>query len=630
MNCDTQTPLFKDKNPWRKYLTGFEFLQQPKVSSNIVVPIRKYENDLPHAVCESHPFPTSCTTPLKKRRVALNGVKLHWRYQPRCIVLIHERGRLEMQDNAANTLNRPIVYPFTKHEANSLLSVLIIFIVVLHVSILIRIAAAERSCVAIINHGCGKMQRHILLISIPAYGHLIPLLELAKKIAIHHQVTFAVSHSKAGMIHERELLTDESISIISIPDNYYELPDENPLSGALFNRMWNALIPAVAKLLSAMPVNDKQPRMTTKNPDDSLGIVTPVDVVITDTSLAAALTQLPQRNVPFYLFNTAAADFTLYALLISLDTPSIPDEDLVEIPFDEIPQPGATPPPIMQVFKKILLATQAAIPLAAGIIENELYELENKVVKTIREHERMKKVDIFCVAPLVPDESFSSVNSKKREAVKKWLDAQENSSMIYISFGTLALPKAEDLCEIVKGLVALRRPFIWSLRQKEHSRLPTTRFRKAEISVKCELDSILSARDSLILDWVPQILILQHPATVVFVSHCGWNSSFESLVGGVPLVAWPMFGDQKLNALGLVSRGVAVLVEGTGMTSKKVVSAEEFRAAILEASGSGLNAEDTSGKRDYRKAAQEWKEILVTATVSGGGSWRDLQRLVKF
>lgn len=44
--------------------------------------------------------------------------------------------------------------------------------------------------------------------------------------------------------------------------------------------------------------------------------------------------------------------------------------------------------------------------------------------------------------------------------------------------------------------------------------------------------------------WVPQMDILGHFATGGFMSHCGWNSSMESILMGVPMATWPMHSDQ--------------------------------------------------------------------------------------
>ena len=52
----------------------------------------------------------------------------------------------------------------------------------------------------------------------------------------------------------------------------------------------------------------------------------------------------------------------------------------------------------------------------------------------------------------------------------------------------------------------------------------------------------------------PQLEILGLPSTGGFMSHCGWNSCLESLSLGVPLAAWPMYGDQPMNAALVVNR----------------------------------------------------------------------------
>ena len=44
----------------------------------------------------------------------------------------------------------------------------------------------------------------------------------------------------------------------------------------------------------------------------------------------------------------------------------------------------------------------------------------------------------------------------------------------------------------------------------------------------------------LVRNWAPQLEILAHKSTGVFLSHCGWNSVLESLSQGIPIIGWPL------------------------------------------------------------------------------------------
>jgi hypothetical protein len=51
-----------------------------------------------------------------------------------------------------------------------------------------------------------------------------------------------------------------------------------------------------------------------------------------------------------------------------------------------------------------------------------------------------------------------------------------------------------------------------------------------------------------ILKWLPQNDLLGHVNTRLFITHCGANGQFESLYHGVPMLGFPIFGDQPYNA----------------------------------------------------------------------------------
>ena len=247
--------------------------------------------------------------------------------------------------------------------------------------------------------------------------------------------------------------------------------------------------------------------------------------------------------------------------------------------------------------------------------------MEEDILQQIEAFPVMKGIPSRCVGPLIPlGEKISAGNLEQQENVRRWLETKKDTSVVYVSFGSIGFPAPEQTAEIAQALLKLNQPFIWSLNARQHCHLPE--------EIREKLAEQFDAEDSrfLLLSWAPQKLILQHPATAVFLSHCGWNSTFESLTAGVPVVAWPMFGDQKINAEWLTQRSTASFVEGTGIKPTRVVPAKEIEDVMRRVGWTPDGLTNTT----FRTAAQTWSAKMQKAISPEGSSHVAFQELIAF
>ncbi|KAF9065350.1 hypothetical protein BDP27DRAFT_1424914 [Rhodocollybia butyracea] len=106
-----------------------------------------------------------------------------------------------------------------------------------------------------------------------------------------------------------------------------------------------------------------------------------------------------------------------------------------------------------------------------------------------------------------------------------------------ISFGTIFFPpQQEKLVALLEALIENQVPFLLA---------------HASPIFQPSGDFFTLIKDSgigMAMPWTPQETILQHEVTGWFVTHGGWNSIQESFQYKVPLILWPLSGDQPLNA----------------------------------------------------------------------------------
>ncbi|XP_008811183.2 7-deoxyloganetin glucosyltransferase-like [Phoenix dactylifera] len=189
----------------------------------------------------------------------------------------------------------------------------------------------------------------------------------------------------------------------------------------------------------------------------------------------------------------------------------------------------------------------------------------------------------------------------------QWLDTQRAASVVYVNFGSLTTMTVEQLMEFAWGVADSNHPFMCIIRPDLVAggleALPK------EFIIKTEDRSFLTS-------WCPQEEVLSHPAIGCFLTHSGWNSTMESVCGGVPMICWPNFADQYTNCR------YADKEWEIGVEIDQEVKREQVMGTVREV------MEGERGK-EMRKNAMKWKERAEQATRQGGSSYENMERLAK-
>ncbi|KAJ1264506.1 hypothetical protein BS78_08G006200 [Paspalum vaginatum] len=157
-------------------------------------------------------------------------------------------------------------------------------------------------------------------------------------------------------------------------------------------------------------------------------------------------------------------------------------------------------------------------------------------------------MDVFAVGPAVPHDDKNESEEATAAQIHlfehdakpymEWLDAQEERSVVYLSFGSLLSYTKRQAEEISHGLQSYGKPYLWVVRKEG----------RAEEVDLCLSEATADGGKGMVVEWCDQQRVLSHPAVGCFVTHCGWKSTLEAVVHGVPMVATPSWSDQTMNA----------------------------------------------------------------------------------
>ncbi|KAF7840811.1 scopoletin glucosyltransferase-like [Senna tora] len=270
---------------------------------------------------------------------------------------------------------------------------------------------------------------------------------------------------------------------------------------------------------------------------------------------------------------------------------------------------------------EVVISSKESESRSYGMVFNSFYELEKEYVDHYRNVLGRKS---WHIGPIL----LSDVEEDRRKEISldeheclKWLDTKKPNSVVYVCFGSIADFPDSQLKEIAMGLEASGKEFIWVVKKSKKDEIFTE---ESWLPQGFEKRMESEGKGMIIRGWAPQMLILEHEAIGVFVSHCGWNSTLEAISVGVPMVTWPVAAEQFFNEK-LVTEvhriGVPVGAKKWALKVGDSVKWEAIEKAVKKA----MEGEEAKEMRMRVKAlAQKAKEAMD----KGGSSYSDLNSLI--
>ncbi|XP_059643612.1 anthocyanidin 3-O-glucosyltransferase 5-like [Cornus florida] len=420
---------------------------------------------------------------------------------------------------------------------------------------------------------------HFAILSSPGMGHLIPVLMLGQRLVTHHDIEVTIVLVTTGSSPpESQLLhlptAPKMLHLIHLP------PVD--ISG---------LLDPAATVVTQLAVMMREARPVIRSSISSMN--RKPDALIVDLFGTESLEIADEFNMPKYVYCPTTAWFTAltsYCHVLDKEVKGqyVDQSEPLRLPGCRPVRPEDVVDPMLdrndQMYREYV---RIGIEFSAshGVLVNTWDDLERTTLRALREDETLRsvvKVPVYPVGPLTRPVQDSGSQAE----FSKWLDLQPSESVIYVSFGSGGTLSAEQVTELAWGLELSRQRFIWVLRPpiegSADAAFFTSRNGSSDGTPDYLPDGFLTRTQNVgvvVPLWAPQVEVLSHPSLGGFLSHCGWNSSLESIVNGVPLIAWPLYSEQRLNAT-VLTEELGVAVRPRVLPTKEVVGREEIEKMV--------------------------------------------------
>ncbi|KAF7844940.1 hydroquinone glucosyltransferase-like [Senna tora] len=363
----------------------------------------------------------------------------------------------------------------------------------------------------------------------------------------------------------------------------------------------------------------------------SLTSQTHLVALVLSTFSVDAIEVARQFNLPAYVYHTSCATalaFTLhYSKLLDDDDGIVVCRKFGELELKEpLKLPGCIPLHAHDLsdliqdkstdFHRTLVHLCTRLCFADGIIVNSFVDLEPEPIRALQ-----NVAPVYPVGPIIQTES--NISSDSSDCLV-WLDNQPKNSVLYVAFGSGGTLSQVQLNELAYGLELSGHKFLWVVRAPNDGAANSTYLNAQKDNDP--LDHLpkgfmdrTKGQGFVVRSWGPQVEVLRHASTCGFLTHCGWNSTLEGVMHGKPMIVWPLFAEQRMNAA-LLSDEFKVALRPK-VNEKGIVKREEVSRVVK------CLMESDEGKEMGRRM-EAFKNAAIKAQSKDGASTETLESVV--
>ncbi|KAI3794708.1 hypothetical protein L1987_37341 [Smallanthus sonchifolius] len=455
----------------------------------------------------------------------------------------------------------------------------------------------------------------VAIIAAPPMGNLLPAVEFATHLTNHRiSVTILIiSMPQWPLIHDyiRSHTSTQHIRFIQLPPAHTPPPNQ-----------YNARIE-----FTSLYIQNHKPivKQTLKTVSDSVSA--PLAGFFVDMFCTSMIDVANDLAIPCYLYFASPAAYLGFILHLTTlpDTESVNSANELTVPSFINPVPSNALP--LFCINKSELGYSCFVGHAGryketkGIVVNTFQELEPYALDSLcSKYPGLPPV--YPVGPVVDHVGPAKwhPNRSGHKKVIQWLDRQPDCSVVFLCFGSMGCLNRDQVREIATGLERAGCRFLWSLREPAKTKLELPNdYEKVEEDLFSDGFVDRTVERGLVCGWVSQVSVLAHKSIGGFVSHCGWNSTLESVYYGVPIATWPLYADQHLNAFEMVKE-IGLSVEIRLEKGNDLVLAQEVERGVRELMD--------GGDGELRKKVREMSEKSKKALMENGSSFQALENLM--